>query len=83
MELNVKLVGTFARYLSNDAKGGVMQVSVDDNTSVSELVGQLNLPPGKPCMVSVNDQLVPTSQRDETLLQPSDEIKIIPPLKGG
>jgi len=83
MLLKVKFVGTFAKYQPDSAEKGVAQVEAADGFSVSQLAQLMKLPSDKPYMVSVNDQLVPSAQRDTRYLSDSDEIKFIPPLKGG
>ncbi len=83
MQVSVKLVGSFAKLLPANASGGVAQFEVAENASLSELVRQINVPTASPCIVSVNEQIVPTAERDMRCLAAGDHVKIIPPLKGG
>ncbi len=83
MQVSVKMVGSFAKLLPENATGGVAQLEVTEKTSLSALARQLNVPTDNPCIVSVNDQIVPTAERDTRYLAADDHIKIIPPLKGG
>ncbi|MDE0309472.1 MAG: sulfur carrier protein ThiS [Acidiferrobacterales bacterium] len=83
MQLTVKLVGTFARYLPTPSQGNMVEIEVDDGTTAAQLAGILGLPETQPFMVSVNDEIVPKSDRESKVLQSTDSIKIIPPLKGG
>ena len=83
MQLNVKLVGTLGRFLPAGSTGNKTQIEVDDSISIANLIELMNLPADKPYMVSVNDVLVPASQRQSFSVTESDNIKIIPPLKGG
>lgn len=83
MQLTVKLVGTFAKYLPNPNQGNTVDLDVDSGTTAAQLVSILGLPEHQPFIVSVNDGIVPRSDRDSTVLQSTDSIKIIPPLKGG
>ena len=83
MQLTVKLVGTFAKFLPNGSQGNTVDLEVEPGTTAAQLVGLLGLPEQKPFMVSVNDELVPKSDRESKVLESTDSIKIIPPLKGG
>ncbi len=83
MQISVKLVGTFAKYLPSPNQGNTVDLDVDSGTTAAQLVSILGLPEHQPFIVSVNDGIVPRSDRDSTVLQSTDSIKIIPPLKGG
>lgn len=83
MQLTVKLVGTFAKYLPSPNQGNLVDVEVDSGTTAAQLVSILGLPEQQPFIVSVNDDIVPKSDRDSKVLKSTDSIKIIPPLKGG
>ena len=83
MKLQVKLVGTFSKFLPENSNSGITTVDTEDGSSVSQLIGVMNIPHGTPCIVSVNNQLVPSSERASKFLEENDEVKIIPPLKGG
>ena len=83
MRLTVKLVGTLGKFLPQDSAGNVTQIEVDHSISIAKLIELLKLPADKPYIVSVNDNLVPASERQSYVVTESDNIKIIPPLKGG
>ncbi len=83
MLLTVKLVGTLSKYLPDGSKGGVIQVDTEHNITIFELMKLLGLPPEQQCIISINDDIVPISERKSRTLQQSDNVKFIPALKGG
>lgn len=83
MDLKVKLVGPFSRFLPADSNGNETQISAAEGTTVSDLVKILGLPEDVKFIVSVNDDIVPIQERHSRSLSSTDSIKIIPPLKGG
>ena len=83
MKFDVKLVGTLGKFLPSGSSNNVTQVETDASITISELIERVGLPPDNPYIVSVNDTLVPTKDRQNHQLSDSDNVKIIPPLKGG
>ena len=83
MRLTVKLVGTLGKYLPENSAGNVTKIDIENSISIAKLIELLKLPADKPYIVSVNDNLVPASERQSYVVTESDNIKIIPPLKGG
>ena len=83
MRLTVKLVGTFAKYLPDGSQGNTVDLEVEAGTTATQLVNMLGLPEQQPFIVSVNDEIVSKSERSLKVLDSTDNIKIIPPLKGG
>jgi len=84
MPLKVKLVGPLSEYLPVGSVGNEIEVEVgNETTTVTDLMKQLGLPEDIKCMVSINDTIVPIGERQARLLSSSDQVKIIPPLKGG
>ncbi len=83
MQLSVKLVGTFSKYLPNGSQGNTVDLEVANGTTAGELAGILGIPEQQPFMLSIDDSIVPKSDRDSRVLEPTDNVKIIPPLKGG
>lgn len=83
MQLTVKLVGPLSRFLPAGAVGNETQVDTADDATVADLMQKLGLPEDLKCMVSINDDIVPIGDRQSRALSASDQIKIIPPLKGG
>ncbi len=83
MQLTVKLVGPLSRFLPEGSAGNETQVDAEDGVTVAELMKKLGLPQDLKCMVSINDSIVPIGERQSRSLSASDQIKIIPPLKGG
>ncbi len=83
MQVNVKLFGTLGKYLPEASAGNVTQIDIENSISIAKLIELLKLPADKPYIVSVNDNLVPASERQSYVVTESDNIKLIPSLKGG
>ena len=83
MQLNVKLVDFLGKFLPQDSTRNVTQIEINHSISIAKLIELLKLPADKPYIVSANDNLVPASERQSYVVTESDNIKIIPPLKGG
>ncbi|MCY4245752.1 MAG: MoaD/ThiS family protein [Gammaproteobacteria bacterium] len=78
MKITVKASGILGEHFP----GGPMTVP-QKTLSVAALLSQLPLPPDLPCMVSVNNALVPKAMHREKMLNDGDEVVVMPPLKGG
>ena len=83
MQLTVKLVGTLGKYLPENSENNVTEINSEDNLTVVQLIQKLGLPADKPYIVSVNDEVLARADRQTYFLQDTDNVKIIPPLKGG
>ena len=83
MQLTVKLVGTFAKYLPSPNPDNLVELEVEAGTTAQQLAGLVGLPDQQPFMISVNDSIIPKADRGSKVLESTDTIKIIPPLKGG
>jgi thiamine biosynthesis protein ThiS len=83
MQLTVKLVGTLGKYLPENSENNVTEINSEDNLTVVQLIQKLGLPADKPYIISVNDEVLARADRQTHFLQDTDNVKIIPPLKGG
>ena len=83
MQLTVKLVGTLGKYLPENSENNVTEINSEGNLTVIQLIQKLGLPTDKPYIISVNDEVLARADRQTYFLQDTDNVKIIPPLKGG
>jgi sulfur carrier protein ThiS len=83
MEVTVKLFATLGRYLPPNAKHNEMQIEIAEDTSVSQLLRQLELPAALTQVVMINGIYVEPDEREHTTFSPGDEFAIFPPVAGG
>jgi sulfur carrier protein ThiS len=83
MEITVKLFAMLGSYLPPGAQRNKVQMQIADDTTVTQLIGQLNLPLELSHVVLVNGIYVEPNERDQTRLSPGDEFAVFPPIAGG
>ncbi len=83
MQLKVKVVGPLSRYLPAGSVDNQTVIDAAEGATVADLIKALGMPEDQKCIVSIDDEVVPTGERQSKLLSASDSIKLISPLKGG
>ena len=83
MEVTVKLFASLGPYLPPGAKRNEAVMEVADDTSVEQLITQLNLPPELTHLVLINGVFIEPEKRGETTFSHGDEFAIFPPVAGG
>jgi molybdopterin converting factor small subunit len=83
MQVTVKLFASLGAYLPPDAQRHAMQVEVADDTTVGQLLRQLNLPIELTHLVLLNGTYVEPQNRENMTLSPGDEFAVFPPVAGG
>jgi len=83
MQVTVKLFATLGKYLPPNAKHNEVQMDIADDTSVSQLIRQLDLPPELSQVVMINGIYIDPDDRDHTTFSPGDEFAVFPPIAGG
>jgi len=81
VKITVKMSGLIAKLLPGSTDG--IEVDLEDGTTVTGLMDQLNLPSDGTYLVIANDTTVPKGKRPEHKLSDGDRVAIVPPLKGG
>lgn len=79
MKLRLDLGGELDQYLRADQAAAF---EIADGASLAELVQKLPFA-GRVALTSVNGTMVPPAERTATVLQPGDEVMMLPPIKGG
>ena len=80
----LKLYASLADYLPPEARRTHRaELDLPPGTTVSEVIGQHNLPPKMCHLVLVNGVFVPPGERAARALAEGDELAIWPPIAGG
>jgi sulfur carrier protein ThiS len=83
MDISVKLFGGLRSYLPPGSSYNSCTLKVDDGANLSALLAQIPIPAGKHFLVIVNDQKVFEADYDSLQIESSDEVVLLPPIKGG
>jgi len=79
MQVKVKLFATLRDYLPKESDGKSCMVTVDENTTIEQIIAQLNIPGDIPKIILINGRNGSLSQT----IKPGDEVSIFPPVAGG
>jgi len=79
MRVKVKLFATLVVYVPSAEPGVSFEVELPNESSLSDLMNQLNLPQRETQLVFVNGRMKPLNYQ----LQDNDEVGIFPPIGGG
>jgi len=83
MRITVKTAGLLSKHLPPGSRGSSAQIEVADDASPRDVIAALGLPPDENYLVSLNDTIVPPSERASRKLAENDRLAILPPLKAG
>ncbi len=83
MEVTVKLFATLGKYLPPSAHRNEVRMEIADDTSVEQLIRQLNLPRELTHLVLINGLYVEPADRERRIFAPGDEFAVFPPIAGG
>jgi len=79
MQVKIKAGGAITEYVP----GGSTVLDIADDANVANVVEQLGIPNGKPLMIIVNDDLIPASKYETTLLAQDDRLSLVQPIQAG
>ncbi len=79
MIVTVRLFSSFTKFLPPDAERDSFRVETEADADLVSLMGQLNLPPKMPRVITVND----TNRKEDFVLGEGDVVKIFPVAMGG
>ena len=77
MQVQVIISGYLKKFTHSDSS--IATIEIDEGASVRDLVALLELPEEESFIIAVGGQLVPFNH----ILQPEDQVRIIPPVSGG
>lgn len=83
MDISVKLFGGLRSYLPPGSSFNGCRVSIDEDAKLSALLQQLPIPEDKNYLVIINDEMVLRENYDNIPVKASDEVVLLPPIKGG
>ena len=83
MQVNVKLFGALRAYLPAGSGFNSCQLTTSEDPSLSEVLRLLPIPEHKAYLVILNDEKINRQNYESTRLKESDEVVLLPPIKGG
>ncbi len=83
MEISVTLFGGLRHYLPAGSAFNKCKIDIADGSSLESLLQKVPVPSDKPYMVILNDEKVARDQYADITVQGSDEVVLLPPIKGG
>ena len=79
----MKLFGGLRAYLPPGSSFNGCRVSLEENASLSSLLQQLPIPSEKAYIVIINDEKVDAENYEGLQISASDDVVLLPPIKGG
>ena len=75
----------FEKYLPDGAQNGAVTLSVDEGTTLQDLIGTLGIPDDKGKLILINglSQGACSSVKHNIMINEGDTISIFPPVAGG
>lgn len=83
MQVSVKLFGALRQFLPPGSQFNACQLTITDGALLTDVLQQLAIPDNKPYLVMLNDTKLEKHLYAETKISASDEIILLPPIKGG
>jgi sulfur carrier protein ThiS len=83
MRITIKLYAMLSEYLPDHAVKNEANLQLNENSCVSEVISQLNMPRNMVHLVLLNGVYVEPEQLAVTQLSESDVLAIWPPVAGG
>lgn len=83
MKIQFKTGGLFVEHLPAGSSGGTAELEVPDGATPIDVMRQLGMPLDENYLVSLNGEVVASSERDTRVLAEEDQLAVMPPLKGG
>ena len=83
MDISVKLFGGLRSYLPPGSSYNSCTLKVGAEANLSALLAQIPIPAGKHFLVIINDQKIQQADYDSVQIESSDEVILLPPIKGG
>lgn len=83
MEISVTLFGGLRHFLPAGSSFNKCSIQVDDGASLDTLLRQIPIPADKPYLVILNDQKVDSEDYAGIEIKSSDDVVLLPPIKGG
>ncbi len=83
MDISVTLFGGLRHFLPAGSSFNKCKISTADDASLEALLQQIPIPANKPYIVILNDEKVSRENYAEIKIHETDEVVLLPPIKGG
>jgi molybdopterin converting factor small subunit len=83
MKVTIKLFGALRQYLPAGSSFNSCQVTTTANSMLEEVLAMIPIPEHKAYLVIVNEKKINREDYSSTPVRESDEIVLLPPIKGG
>ena len=83
MQVSVTLFGGLRHFLPPGSSFNRCEIEVDDGASLETLLDRIPIPADKPFLVLLNDSKINAEDYAGIEIKSSDEIVLLPPIKGG
>jgi len=83
MQVSVKLFGALRQFLPAGSGFNHCTLSIPESASLNDVLAQLPIPADKQYLVIINDERIEQTEIESTRISESDQIVLIPPIKGG
>ncbi len=83
MDVDVTLFGGLRQYLPAGSSFNRCTLRVDDGASLKTVLEQVPIPADRPFLVILNDEKIEADAYDDIRISASDDIVLLPPIKGG
>jgi sulfur carrier protein ThiS len=83
MDVSVTLFGGLRHFLPAGSSFNKCSINLEPDGRLEDLLRHLPIPDDKPYIVIINDEKVSREDYADIVVQPDDEIVLLPPIKGG
>jgi sulfur carrier protein ThiS len=83
VQVNIKLFGALRQYLPAGSGFNSCQLTTTEHPLLNEVLAMLPIPDSKAYLVILNDEKISRQEYASTQLNESDEVVLLPPIKGG
>ena len=83
MQVSVKLFGALRQFLPAGSGFNNCTLTVLEQATLGDVLVQLSIPADKQYLVIINDERLDEKMLTETSISETDQIVLIPPIKGG
>jgi len=83
MQITLKLYASLGAYLPQQAQNNRIQLTIEDETTVVDIIKQFRIPQEQAHLVLLNGIYVAPAERSKTILQDAQTLAIWPPVAGG
>jgi len=83
VEVRVKLGGAMVQYAPADQPGSQHLMTLNQQTTVQDLLDKLHVPVEQPLMIILNDTMIARPEYATTVLSNGDALALMPPIQAG